>query len=174
MDQDSLAAVPSKDDNFLRKTIAKASIKKPVSQPLNRAPTKKTSSVIKPLTVPVSSRSTRATVSSTSKKTTTVSAPSKTLSRSTVASSAPKSSITRSKPTPATAAADAATGQPPTKKKRKEYDVKGRLQDLEEQHNHTTSQLTESTKLIETMTEKLDMSQSTSNFLDLYQFHWFM
>ncbi|KAJ3364091.1 kinesin-like nuclear fusion protein [Kappamyces sp. JEL0680] len=77
-----------------------------------------------------------------------------------------------SKPAPvaATAASAAASLQPPVKKKRKEYDVKGRLQDLEEQHSYTTAQLSDSTRLIETMTEKLDMSQSTISELMQFKF----
>lgn len=51
---------------------------------------------------------------------------------------------------------------PPPKKKRKEYDVKGRLQDLEEQYGETADKLEQSTALIDTMTEKLDKSESTS------------
>jgi hypothetical protein len=51
---------------------------------------------------------------------------------------------------------------PPPKKKRKEYDVKGRLQDLEEQYGETADKLEQSTALIDTMTDKLDKSESTS------------
>ena len=49
-------------------------------------------------------------------------------------------------------------------KKRPAYDVKGRLQDLEQHYEETNSKLGESTMLIETMTKKLDKSDSTSNF----------
>lgn len=140
-----------------RATISKASLKKPAASALK---TSQKSSVIKPLTVPVESRSTRSTISSSSKQ------PSVSTARGSSTATALKTK-TQIRPAAAvkTAPAKSASvpaGQPPAKKKRKEYDVKGRLQDLEEQHNHTTTQLTESTKLIETMTDKLDMSQSTS------------
>ena len=49
-------------------------------------------------------------------------------------------------------------------KKRPAYDVKGRLQDLEQHFEETNSKLGESTMLIETMTKKLDKSDSTSKF----------
>ena len=141
-----------------RATISKASVKKPAASTLKTA---QKAPAIKPLTVPVASRSTRSTISSSSKQ------PSVGTARgsSTVTASKTKTQIrpvaAAVKTAPAKSAS-APTGQPPAKKKRKEYDVKGRLQDLEEQHSHTTTQLTESTKLIETMTDKLDMSQSTS------------
>jgi hypothetical protein len=54
---------------------------------------------------------------------------------------------------------------PPAKRKRKEYDVKGRLQDLEEQYVDTSTKLEQSNQLIDTMTAKLDDSQSTSIFI---------
>ncbi|KAJ3254975.1 kinesin-like nuclear fusion protein [Boothiomyces macroporosus] len=59
-------------------------------------------------------------------------------------------------------------GPPPAKKKRAAYDVKGRLQDLEEQHEYTHLQLTESNGLIKIMTDKLEHSQKTIS--DLLQF----
>lgn len=55
------------------------------------------------------------------------------------------------------------------KRKRKEYDVKGRLQDLEEMHSNTNSDLIKSNKLIENMTLNLDQSKSTINDLLLFK-----
>ena len=46
-------------------------------------------------------------------------------------------------------------------KKRPAYDVKGRLLDLEQHYQETNSKLGESTQLIQTMTSKLDKSEST-------------
>ncbi|KAJ3270073.1 kinesin-like nuclear fusion protein [Terramyces sp. JEL0728] len=63
----------------------------------------------------------------------------------------------------------ASIGPPPAKKKRAAYDVKGRLQDLEEQHEHTHQQLGESNGLIKIMTDKLEHSQKTIADLLLFK-----
>lgn len=59
------------------------------------------------------------------------------------------------------AVSKSASSKPPPPKKRKEYDVKGRLLDLEAQHTFTTTQLSESTRQIDSMTSKLDASSTT-------------
>ena len=58
--------------------------------------------------------------------------------------------------------------EPPKKKKRAVWDVKGRLQDLEEYHNQTETRLQSSTEMISTLTSQLGQSQSTSMSHHLY------
>jgi hypothetical protein len=97
----------------------------------------------RPVAKPISrtTRATSATVSSLSKTTKTIKSTAK------PAPTKPPVKPTRSNP------------EPPLKRKRKEYDVKGRLQDLEEQHTFTSTKLEESESLINSMTNKLDSSQ---------------
>ena len=52
--------------------------------------------------------------------------------------------------------------QPLKKKKRAAWDVKGRLQDLEDCHQKTESRLVSSNDMIDSLTNKLTTSQSTS------------
>lgn len=55
------------------------------------------------------------------------------------------------------------TTEPPLKKKKRAaWDVKGRLQDLEDYHQKTENMLTSSNDMIESLTGKLNTSQTTS------------
>ncbi|KAJ3096950.1 hypothetical protein HDU97_005425 [Phlyctochytrium planicorne] len=94
-----------------------------------------------------------------------------------VAPAAEPRTLARGPKKPASASASASTSvlssssqkEVDTKKKRPAWDVKGRLQDLEEYNTFTESKLDDSRKLIETLTEKLSDSQKKICELDVFK-----
>ena len=74
------------------------------------------------------------------------------------------------KPVVSRSVAAASSSQPPLKRKRKEYDVKGRLQDLEENHNEVTGKLEESTVLIGDMRYLAKYLKFYFKYLNFYHY----
>lgn len=148
----------NKENSKIPSKLPGLNAKKPSSQPIPPEPTAFPVIIAKKVANPVSrmTRATSGTVSSLSKT-----------SKSTVASTK-KSTLTSSKTTKPTASkpitkppVKLTSTEPPLKRKRKEYDVKGRLLDLEEHHSYTTTQLESSQALITSMTSKLNDSDQT-------------
>ncbi|TPX63842.1 hypothetical protein SpCBS45565_g06292 [Spizellomyces sp. 'palustris'] len=88
-----------------------------------------------------------------------------TMTRSTMLKSKPS---TMAKPVSKPAKPNTKDVDEPVKKKRPAWDVKGRLQDLEEFHHQTQSQLSDSQSQIANMTDELSRSRSTID--ELIQF----
>ncbi|KAJ3131889.1 Kinesin-like protein kifc1 [Physocladia obscura] len=86
-----------------------------------------------------------------------------TTSRSSAKPTALKASL--SSATSTVGAAESADGGPPPKKKRAAWDVKGRLEDMEEYNKSTIAKLGQSSKLISGLTDKLNEGQEQINQL---------
>ncbi|KAJ3089684.1 hypothetical protein HK102_005762 [Quaeritorhiza haematococci] len=131
-------------------------------------------------TTTASNRNTRARMDSASSTSTTASGPKRTgtvtsrLTKPTVASMNRVGKATSSTAKTATKAVEkdddeGSSSGVPKKKKRPAWDVKGRLQDLEELHGATESRLADSNKVMTEMTSQLTESQKTIQELLLFR-----